>query len=290
MGGAKLLSSKVGTRLAGRARPRAAGPCRCKYFLSMKWRPGLLLIILAFSLTPMFMNAVDAHLMENFMGVVYLQPDSSYARAKIAMPVNGELVTTRQTLAPACYQFIDQKGRLGNYGRLVFEAMVNSPYRERFLNEGLSDFCPGFARFAEYKKMMAWVWFFMGLSNEESSCTSRGFHDVVVAGRRINPALNYGLFALEFSPRMRAHRGAACRGDIREIGKQVECAVDIMGVQLAGENGAHTCGSYWGPVRRGYRWQKGEPARCRSGGFKRGQIQPYMERFEGCFPPSAKMI
>jgi hypothetical protein len=172
----------------------------------------------------------------------------------------GELTLQKaddaKPFAEACSGFIQRDGHYGKIGQELVRNMKKTPYKDQYLrSKSLSQVCPNYKNLKAQQKLQAWVWFWMVLSNEESSCqveTPHGTH-AKVAGRwiRINPKEGYGLFAAELYGGDRQWRGDMCRGNMKTMKVQVSCAIHTMyDRHLAEGEGAYTKSSYWGPVRR----------------------------------------
>lgn len=166
-------------------------------------------------------------------------------------------------------QFIGSSGELGPVGRNIANLINSEPYRGHFMNNNsLRPICPRYASLSAEQKTQAWVWFWMVLANEESTCNSSSRHATHFPdGRRLNPKPGWGLFAAELYPQHRNWRGRMCQGNIREVSTQVNCAVHTMAAtQLARGRSILWSRGYWGPVRRADR-----------------QITPNMRGFQSCF-------
>ncbi len=178
--------------------------------------------------------------------------------------------TRGKSLGATCRsQFISSDGNYGSVGRQIATLINSEPYRGRFMNNSsLRAICPRYSSLSAEQKTQAWVWFWMVLANEESTCNASLFHATHLPnGRRLNPKPGYGLFAAELYPQHRQWRGRMCQGNIRQSSTQVNCAVHTMAAtQLARGRGVLWSGSYWGPVRRVNR-----------------QIMPNMRGFKSCF-------
>lgn len=175
-------------------------------------------------------------------------------------------------LAPICGEFIKSNGQLGPVGKQLKNYMLRKPYKEAFLDrQSLVEFCPGYSGLSKRDKVQAWVWFWMVLSNEESSCNPNAVHPThaKINGEwiRINPKDGYGLFAAELYGGDRKWRGPECQGDMKSLKVQLKCAVQTMyQTQLQDKKGVHHPYSYWGPVRRSV-----------------AQIVPNMNQFAPCY-------
>lgn len=180
-----------------------------------------------------------------------------------------------KTLVNSCRGFINSNGELGEYGQEMADLMTSRRYSSQYLRDGaLSDICPKFNKFDDDTRIKAWVWFWMVLANEESTCNVDKYHATHARTRsgrvfRLNPREGWGMFAADLHPGDRNWRGAACQGNIRRFEVQASCAVHTMSVmQLELGTGVLGRGDkrYWGPVRRYGR-----------------QIMPNMRGFKACF-------
>jgi hypothetical protein len=175
-----------------------------------------------------------------------------------------------KNIGAACRnQFVGGDGSFGPVGRQIENLIRSEPYRRYFFNNNsLRAICPRYPSLSVEEKTQAWVWFWMVLANEESSCNASLPHATHYPdGRRLNPRPGYGLFAAELYPQHRNWRGPMCQGNIRYSSTQVNCAVHTMAAtQLARGRGILWSESYWGPVRRVGR-----------------QIMPNMRGYHPCF-------
>ncbi len=178
--------------------------------------------------------------------------------------------TKGKPLGPACRsQFIKANGEFGAIGRKIATLIKSPAYKDKFFSgRSLRAFCPRFSKLSEGQQTQAWVWFWMVLANEESTCNVHLPHKTHLPnGKRLNPKPGYGLYAAELYPQHRNWRGKMCQGNIKTADVQVNCAVHTMAsTQLSRKRGVRWTGSYWGPIRRAGR-----------------QIMPNMEGFKSCF-------
>jgi len=166
-------------------------------------------------------------------------------------------------------QFVSSEGTYGPLGRKIAGLISSSAYSARYLHShSLKAVCPKFGALDNAQKTKAWVWFWMVLANEESTCNVNLKHATHFPdGRRLNPKPGFGLYAAELHLQHRSWRGPMCRGNIRSADTQINCAVHTMAdLQLRRGTGVLSSNSYWGPVRRYHR-----------------QILPNMRGFSACF-------
>ncbi len=181
--------------------------------------------------------------------------------------------TTRK-MAPRCAFLMDDNGKMGEYGKSVFNIMSEDQYRPQFTKQNaLGSYCPKFNSLSDTQKLQAWTWFWTALAQEEASCIVNAHHGTTYTTksgetRILNPREGYGLWAMERDRNVRRSRGAAC-DSIGTVAGQARCSIDIMVKrQLAIGEAASSKGGYWGPIRRE---------------SKDHQLMPHMRRLSLCF-------
>ena len=179
--------------------------------------------------------------------------------------------TSNRGISKACFHnFMTSKGDYRQWGLKIKDKISEEPYHKTFIRgNAMTDMCPRFRSLTDEQKKKVWTFFWMALAQEESSCKATVTHRTHTnKGRRINPRLGYGLWAMEYYQRDRAFRGRPCSDrSISSVEAQIACSVDIMhDTQLRKGRGLYTKKSYWGPVRR-----------------YRKQLRPHMRRVKECW-------
>jgi hypothetical protein len=182
---------------------------------------------------------------------------------RVIARVGGQVLygrTRGKPISRACTRIIDGRGNVGDLGRELAGTMLDY-YPQYYLDgNSLAEVCPRFGRLSNDDKVKAWLWFWMVLANDESSCEPNTYH-------RNSLVPGWGLFAAELSPAYRRQRGMMCRGNIKASSTQIHCAVSTMvNIQLSRGLGVLDRGSYWEGSRR--------PGRS---------ISPNMHLFGKCF-------
>jgi hypothetical protein len=101
-------------------------------------------------------------------------------------------------IAPACRAFIQPDGSLGDYGKKTVKALKDAGW-DCFNGDGINvdSVCPNFKDFDDSQKEYFWVWVFLSISHQESSCNPKarniyGTNDI-----------GCGLMQMECTPAMR---------------------------------------------------------------------------------------
>jgi hypothetical protein len=140
--------------------------------------------------------------------------------------------------AKLCSLFMDEKGNLNSYGRIV-KGYINEEVKEqgssRFLSDdlvGMVDtpkICPNWKQLSDDEKIRFWVWMFAATAFEESRCNAAVKDHFDINDYAV------GLYQLERNVKIRGRRGPNCMVSAKTIHSpisNIRCAMDMIHYQL----------------------------------------------------------